>query len=141
MAIVKRMMILASAAAVLAAGPSFAKPGNGHGNGYGHGGERGYAGDYGRGRSHGYGIGGCPPGLAKKHNGCLPPGQAKKLYRGEHFPSGFGTRYSYRHIPYDLRRRYDLHPYDRYYYSNGYLYRVDPRTMLVEQIISALLNR
>lgn len=22
----------------------------------------------------------CPPGLAKKHNGCLPPGQAKKLY-------------------------------------------------------------
>jgi Ni/Co efflux regulator RcnB len=23
----------------------------------------------------------CPPGLAKKHNGCLPPGQAKKLHR------------------------------------------------------------
>lgn len=23
----------------------------------------------------------CPPGLAKKHNGCLPPGQAKKRYR------------------------------------------------------------
>jgi Ni/Co efflux regulator RcnB len=23
----------------------------------------------------------CPPGLAKKHNGCLPPGQAKKLYQ------------------------------------------------------------
>lgn len=22
----------------------------------------------------------CPPGLAKKHNGCLPPGQAKKQY-------------------------------------------------------------
>lgn len=22
--------------------------------------------------------GGCPPGLAKKHNGCQPPGQAKK---------------------------------------------------------------
>lgn len=27
-----------------------------------------------------YGRGGCPPGLAKKHNGCLPPGQAKKRY-------------------------------------------------------------
>lgn len=24
----------------------------------------------------------CPPGLAKKHNGCLPPGQAKKWMRG-----------------------------------------------------------
>jgi hypothetical protein len=25
-------------------------------------------------------AGHCPPGLAKKHNGCLPPGQAKKLW-------------------------------------------------------------
>ncbi|HET7776406.1 MAG TPA: hypothetical protein VFK74_08570 [Azospira sp.] len=25
---------------------------------------------------------GCPPGLAKKHNGCLPPGQAKQWQRG-----------------------------------------------------------
>lgn len=24
----------------------------------------------------------CPPGLAKKNNGCLPPGQAKKYMRG-----------------------------------------------------------
>jgi uncharacterized protein DUF1236 len=27
-----------------------------------------------------YGRGNCPPGLAKKDNGCLPPGQAKKRY-------------------------------------------------------------
>src|SRR5690606_21591698 len=27
-----------------------------------------------------YGAHGCPPGLAKKHNGCLPPGQAKKRW-------------------------------------------------------------
>lgn len=27
-----------------------------------------------------YGRDGCPPGLAKKGNGCLPPGQAKKRY-------------------------------------------------------------
>jgi hypothetical protein len=27
-----------------------------------------------------YGRGKCPPGLAKKNNGCLPPGQAKKRY-------------------------------------------------------------
>ena len=25
-------------------------------------------------------AGNCPPGLAKKNNGCLPPGQAKKLW-------------------------------------------------------------
>ena len=27
-----------------------------------------------------YAAGRCPPGLAKKNNGCLPPGQAKKLW-------------------------------------------------------------
>lgn len=32
-------------------------------------------------------IDGCPPGLAKKRNGCLPPGQAKNRYRS--FEPGF----------------------------------------------------
>src|SRR5262249_80210 len=27
-----------------------------------------------------YGRGNCPPGLGKKNNGCMPPGQAKKRY-------------------------------------------------------------
>lgn len=31
-----------------------------------------------------YGRGKCPPGLAKKNNGCLPPGQAKKRYAVGH---------------------------------------------------------
>lgn len=28
-------------------------------------------------------AGHCPPGLAKKHNGCMPPGQAKKWAMGQ----------------------------------------------------------
>jgi Ni/Co efflux regulator RcnB len=28
----------------------------------------------------------CPPGLAKKHNGCMPPGQAKKWQVGHRLP-------------------------------------------------------
>ena len=28
----------------------------------------------------------CPPGLAKKHNGCMPPGQAKKWHAGDRLP-------------------------------------------------------
>lgn len=28
----------------------------------------------------------CPPGLAKKHNGCMPPGQAKKWHLGRPLP-------------------------------------------------------
>lgn len=30
--------------------------------------------------------GDCPPGLAKKRNGCLPPGQARKWHRGQPLP-------------------------------------------------------
>src|SRR4051812_25440347 len=28
----------------------------------------------------------CPPGLAKKHNGCMPPGQARKWEMGRPLP-------------------------------------------------------
>lgn len=31
-------------------------------------------------------AGHCPPGLAKKHNGCMPPGQAKKWAIGRPLP-------------------------------------------------------
>jgi hypothetical protein len=57
-------------------------------------------------------IAGCPPGLAKKNNGCLPPGQARKMS-----------------VP---QTRYDA-VWDRwnddydYRYDNGYLYRTSPQ--------------
>jgi len=35
----------------------------------------------------------CPPGLAKKNNGCMPPGQARKLSVGQPVPAGV-TLYS-----------------------------------------------
>ena len=134
----KRLLLFTSAAALAFAAPALAKPGNGHGNGNSH----GYANDdHGRGDLYGYGAGGCPPGLAKKHNGCMPPGQAKKLYRtGQRFPSNYGNLWSYNQIPYDLRQRYDFDRNDRYYYGDGYVYRVDPRTQLIEQVVSALLR-
>ena len=37
-----------------------------------------------------FGRNGCPPGLAKKNNGCLPPGQAKKM--GDDRFDRFGDR-------------------------------------------------
>ena len=41
--------------------------------------------------AHGYYVeqfrsGRCPPGLKKKHNGCMPPGQAKKWQVGQPIP-------------------------------------------------------
>ena len=132
----KQLFLLAGAAALGFAAPAPAKPGNGHGNPHGKGGGWGNQGPV------GYGVGGCPPGLAKKHNGCMPPGQAKKLYNvGQLFPLSYGDRWSYNQIPYDLRQRYGFDPYDRYYYGDGYVYRVDPKTQLIQQVVSALLYR
>ena len=37
--------------------------------------------------SAGQGGQGCPPGLAKKNNGCMPPGQAKKWHVGQPLPA------------------------------------------------------
>jgi Ni/Co efflux regulator RcnB len=39
---------------------------------------------YGQPENRGY----CPPGLAKKSGGCLPPGQARKWQRGQPLPAG-----------------------------------------------------
>lgn len=133
----KQMLMLAGAAALAFAGPAIAKPGHGHGNGHGY--AYGYENDR---EAVGYGVGGCPPGLAKKNNGCLPPGQAKKLYGvGQRIRGGALSPYGYNQIPYSLRQQYGLSPNDNYYYNNGYLYGVDPRTMVVQQVIGALLGR
>lgn len=131
----KQILLIAGAAALGMAGPALADPGHGNGHGRGHGYGYGYENDRG---PVGYGVGGCPPGLRNK--GCMPPGQARKLRRGMRWQSAYGDPYAYGRIPYDLRRRYDLTGRYRYYYDNGYLYAVDPRTMLVQQVISALLR-
>jgi len=132
----KQILMLVSAATLAFAAPALAKPGHGNGHGQGTPHAYGYNGPV------GYGIGGCPPGLAKKNNGCMPPGLAKKLYNvGQRFPRSYGDRWSYNQIPYDLRQQYGLNPYGNYYYGDGYLYRVDPKTQLIQQVISALLYR
>lgn len=94
----KSALFIAGIAALALAGSATARPGHGRENGHlymhvGHGhrygllhGRHGYGYAYGREGPVGYGVGGCPPGLAKKENGCMPPGQAKKLFRGPHGP-------------------------------------------------------
>ena len=85
--------------------------------------------------------GGCPPGLAKKNNGCLPPRQAKKLYNvGQTYNRAYGSTWTSDQIPVQLRTQYSLNQTNGYYYNSGYLYQVDPQTMLIRQVISALLR-
>jgi hypothetical protein len=84
------------------------------------------------------GVGrGCPPGLAKKNNGCLPPGQAKKLFGlGDRLQpawfSGLAMPAGYRTLYYDTPSQY-------YRYDNdGYIYRVDSRTNMISGLIPLL---
>lgn len=130
----KTLISLAAAAILVGSAPALAKPGHGHGYGHAPGVVPG---------AIGYAAGGCPPGLAKKAIPCVPPGQAKKLFGiGQRVPRGYQGLLGYNALPPELRSYYGprLDPYSRYIYDRGTIYRVDPRTMLVEQILSALVR-
>ena len=69
---------------------------------------------------------GCPPGLDRKNNGCLPPGQAMRQ----------GDRYNnqYARVPASYGERYrDTQRY-MYRYSDGRIYQVDRRTSRIVQV-------
>lgn len=131
----KNIIIIAGIAALAAATPALADRGHSKGpKGKHHDSRQGW-GTYGAWGNN------CPPGLRKKNNGCLPPGQARKRYNtGQRWQNSYGTAWSYNQIPYDYRQQYNLSANDRYYYRDGYIYQVDRRTNLVEQVLSALLR-
>lgn len=77
---------------------------------------------------------GCPPGLAKKNNGCMPPGQARNWAVGQPIPRGV-TVYS---VPQPVIVQLPPAPY-------GYRYaRIGNDIVLVQQqnnlIIDIMLN-
>jgi Ni/Co efflux regulator RcnB len=97
-----KLTIAFALACAFAAGPALAEKG-GKGKGKGHQNDQGQDDTYGKGGkvSHfgdpqrvvvreyygeSHKSGRCPPGLAKKHNGCMPPGQAKKWQMGRPLP-------------------------------------------------------
>lgn len=82
----------------------------------------------------------CPPGLAKKHNGCMPPGQAKKSYaRGERYDYNGYNGYSGYNVPSGYRDVYYDTPDNYYRYDdNGYIYRVDRGSNMVSGLIPLL---
>ncbi|MCV2878689.1 excinuclease ABC subunit A [Sedimentimonas flavescens] len=77
------------------------------------------------------GYKGCPPGLAKKNNGCMPPGQVKHRWN-------IGDRI---HDDYYILRnpdRYGLNPRYDYWSKDDYVYRVDRRTGEILDLIGAV---
>lgn len=133
----KHFILAIGAIALASAGTAHAKPGKGRGPGH----SAGHPAVVTPGVPQGYGLGACPPGLAKK--GCIPPGQAKKLFNvGQSVPLGYNGLLGYNALPYNLRNYYgaQLDPRSRYIFDNSYLYRVDPRTMVVQQVLNAIMR-
>ena len=85
-----------------------------------------------------YGRGKCPPGLAKKHNGCLPPGQEKKRYVvGRPLPPTVVVV----EVPPELVVRIGVPPPGyRYGIIDGDLVKLAVGTALVVDAIQGLLN-
>ena len=142
----KNFLILAAAAGVaLTAAPALADPGGkGHGNKeWKHGDREGdrYSSRYNRDdRRYGYNnYRRCPHGLAKKHNGCMAPGQYRKWARGGRVPSGYGYT-PYDQIPQRYVDQYDLDRNNRYIYRDNTIYQVDPRTQIIQQILGGVLR-
>lgn len=75
-------------------------------------------------------VNGCPPGLDRKDNGCMPPGQVKNLL-GTRLQSRFASSL----VPQAYRSWYPDD--DRYLYrsGDGFIYRVDRQNSLVDGII------
>jgi len=148
-----KLLLAAGTASLALAAPAGAHPGANHSQGkhayhkqtVHHGRGRGQAGSFSdasqaRARADYWGNASCPPGLAKKHNGCLPPGIHKRSFNVGDRWNGNYSPWRYDQIPTDWRSRYNLDSDSRYYYRDGYLYGVDPKTRLVESVIQALIR-
>ncbi|MTH79214.1 hypothetical protein [Paracoccus aestuariivivens] len=134
MRLISSLAIAAIATSAFVATPAAADPGRGH-----HKHKSGHKQDrhepY---RSYGY-IADCPPGLAKKHPRCVPPGQARK--HASHYGNRVGDvlRVGDYVIIRDPRR-YDLQ--DRrgwdYYRDDNRIYRVDSGTQKVLAVMNLI---
>lgn len=147
----RKLAMIAAAVAMAIAMPALAKPGKGQGH---HGpavhakGKSGAHGTHARTRprtvvrtkaGNRYGVNACPPGLAAKGNGCLPPGQARKIFNvGQRIPTGYNFYTPYSDIPMAYRDRYGIPTGQQYIYRDQSVYVVDPTTNLVSRIIDLI---
>ena len=76
-----------------------------------------------------YGMKRCPPGLAKKNNGCLPPGLAKKYAMGRPLPPGIAKQ----RLPGGLMSQ--LHPIPGYQFV-----QVDKDVLLISEATQKVVD-
>ena len=79
----------------------------------------------------------CPPGLAKKNNGCMPPGQAKKYWVGQPLAR---TVYWYP-VPQPVVQVLPVVPYGyRYVRVGNDILLLSPESSIVVDVIAGLLG-
>jgi len=133
-----KLILIAGAVALASAGAANAKPPHAQHGGKGKGQHARVLSNH----APGIGVGGCPPGHSKHPGVCMPHGQWKKQFEvGQRIPNGYNGLLGYTALPYDVRSQYGqrLDPYGRYIYDDHYLYRVDPTTMVVSEILRTVL--
>ena len=88
------------------------------------------------GQTYGHGKS-CPPGLAKKNNGCMPPGQVRHWAVGQQIPRGV-TIYA---VPQPVIRQLPPAPYGyRYARIGGDIVLIQRQNNLIVDIIVGLLG-
>lgn len=137
-------ILLMGAAALAMAAPTVSLADPGQHRGGGHGSMKAHAG-HGKASKQGwsskrmstgnrYAGKACPPGLAKKYPGCIPPGQWKKGYR---IPSTWSDYYvGYDRLPEFYRDRYEMNPDYRYMYRDGRVYVIDAITRSIVNVLT-----
>lgn len=86
-----------------------------------------------------YGGANCPPGLANRTPACVPPGQARRMFReGQRVPTNYGAFTSYNDIPVQYREQFNIPGGYNYIYRDNSVYVVDPRTRLIRNVIDLL---
>ncbi len=137
----RKLVLLAGAAALGAAAPALAKPDHAKGHGKNHGAHvmKVKAGKVKAAKLHRSWATACPPGLVWRGPRCIPPGHAKKLLAaGTRVPTGWSYT-PWGRVPHSLRSHYNLDPDYRYIYRDNVVYVVDPQTRLISSILSAVL--
>ena len=128
----RSVLALGAAALAFTAAPALAKEG-GHGNHGQHSGaaqaEHGKPAKTARAKR----LKACPPGLAKKHTGCLPPGQWRK---GDQLPESWMAQYlAYSALPDFYRDRYAASAGHRYVYRDDRVFVIDAVTRTILNVI------
>jgi hypothetical protein len=90
-----------------------------------------------------YGGNVCPPGLANRTPACVPPGQARRMFReGQRVPTNFADLRDFGDLSPELRNRipgdFRSDNFD-FIVRDDSIFVVDPRTRVVRSIIDLLL--